>query len=93
MYGMNKSEQLDYLSDKLGVSKAQAGQFLDAYVEMMTEAISNNDGIRISGFGTFTKRHRAQREGRNPSTGEAITIAAQNSVGFTASKALKEAVN
>ena len=73
-------------------SKAQASHAVDAVLDGISGALSNGDSVALVGFGTFSVRHRAAREGRNPSTGEAMHIAASNVPGFKAGKALKDAV-
>jgi DNA-binding protein HU-beta len=82
---MSKSDLVNHMADKAGISKASAADALDALV-----AIAGGS-MRVPGLGTFTKRHRAARTGRNPRTGEPIQIAASYSVGFKAAKNLKDA--
>jgi DNA-binding protein HU-beta len=66
---------------------------VEALVGTITEALRQGDEVRISGFGTFGVSERGERQGRNPQTGEAITIGASKSAKFTAGKAVKEALN
>ena len=91
---MSKSDLVNHMADKAGISKASAADAMDALVEAIESEISNaqkGDGVRVPGLGTFTVRHRAARTGRNPRTGEAIQIGASYSVGFKAAKNLKDA--
>ena len=91
---MSKSELVNHMAEKAGISKASATDAMDALVEAIESEISKakkGDGVRVPGLGTFTVRHRAARLGRNPRTGEAIQIGASYSVGFKAAKNLKEA--
>jgi len=85
---MNKSELIDDIANAAGISKAAAGRALDA-----TTAMKSGDLVTLIGFGTFYVGKREARNGRNPRTGETISIKAANSPKFRAGKALKDAVN
>ena len=89
---MNKSDLVDAVAGSADMSKAQAAHAVDAVLDGISGALSNGDSVGLVGCGTFSVRHRAAREGRNPSTGEAMHIAASNVPGFKAGKALKDAV-
>jgi DNA-binding protein HU-beta len=90
---MNKTELTDAVADKADLTKASAAKAVDALIAAVSEALKQGDQVAIAGFGTFTVRARAAREGRNPRTGETIQIAASKIPGFKAGKALKDAVN
>ncbi|HHS84322.1 MAG TPA: HU family DNA-binding protein [Gammaproteobacteria bacterium] len=90
---MNKSELIDAIAEGADISKAAAGRALDATLEAVTGALKKGDQVTLIGFGTFLVRERASRVGRNPRTGEAMTIAAAKIPSFKAGKALKDAVN
>ena len=90
---MNKSELIDSIASSADISKADAGRALDATLEAITNTLKSGDQISLIGFGTFTVKDRAAREGRNPQTGETIQIKASRVPSFKAGKALKEAVN
>lgn len=90
---MNKSELINDISDAAGISKAAAGRALDATIASVTKALKNGDLVTLVGFGTFYVGKREARNGRNPRTGETISIKAANSPKFRAGKALKDAVN
>ncbi|MEJ2308937.1 MAG: HU family DNA-binding protein [Gammaproteobacteria bacterium] len=90
---MNKSELIDVIADQADISKAAAGRALDAMTDAITEALKKGDTVSVLGFGTFSVRERAAREGRNPRTGETIKIKASKNPAFKAGKALKDAVN
>ena len=90
---MNKSELIDAIAQSADISKAAAGKALDGMVAAVTEALKSGDTVTLVGFGTFYVGERAERKGRNPKTGEEITIAAAKSPKFRAGKALKDAVN
>lgn len=90
---MNKNELIDSIAAEADLSKASAGRALDAAINAITEALSKGDTVSLVGFGTFAVKARNARDGRNPRTGETIKIAASNTPGFKAGKALKDAVN
>jgi len=90
---VNKSELIDAIAEKADISKAAAGRALDATLDAITGALKEGDQVTLIGFGTFLVRERASRVGRNPRTGEAMTIAAAKIPSFKAGKALKDAVN
>ena len=90
---MNKAELIDLIADSADISKSAATKALDAIVEGVTTTLKNDDTVTIVGFGTFSVSPRPERTGRNPQTGEAITIRASNSPKFKAGKALKDALN
>ncbi len=91
---MNKAELIEVVSEAVqGISKADATRAVDAVFNGITDALKSGDQITIVGFGTFKVKHRAARTGINPRTKEPLEIAASNSVGFKAGKALKDAVN
>ena len=89
---MNKSELIDAIAQSADISKAAAGKALDGMVAADTEALKSGDTVTLVGFGTFYVGERAERKGRNPKTGEEITIAAAKSPKFRAGKALKDAL-
>lgn len=90
---MNKSELIESIATKSGVTRAVATTMLDATLGTITEALVAGDAVALVGFGTFKVGERAARTGKNPSTGEALEIAAATVPKFTAGKALKDAVN
>jgi DNA-binding protein HU-beta len=89
---MNKGELVDAIAIKANVTKKEADAVLSAAIETIVEAVSSGDKVTLVGFGSFEKRDRAQREGRNPKTGETMTIAATSVPGFSAGKLFKEKV-
>lgn len=90
---MNKSELVEAIASKADMSKAAAGKALDATTAAITEALAGGDSVALIGFGTFSVKDRAARSGRNPQTGETITIAAAKVVNFKCGSGLKDAVN
>ncbi|MDR1461936.1 MAG: HU family DNA-binding protein [Azoarcus sp.] len=90
---MNKTELIDEISELADVPKAVAARVLDAAIATVTTALKNGESVTLVGFGTFCVSSRAERDGRNPRTGEVITVAAANVPRFKAGKSLKEAIN
>ena len=90
---MNKSELIDAVASGADISKAAAGRALDAMVDTITESLRKGDSVALVGFGTFSVKDRAARQGRNPQTGATIQIPAAKVPGFKAGKGLKDAVN
>lgn len=90
---MNKSELVDAMAAKCGLSKKDSEKALKAFEEAVTEELVNGGKIQLVGFGTFDVVERAAREGRNPRTREAMPIPASKAPRFKVGKALKDAVN
>lgn len=90
---MRKPELAAIIADKADISADKAQQALTAILDEITLALSRGDNVSLIGFGTFERRHRAARQGKNPQTGATIQIAASNTVGFKVGKALRDAVN
>ena len=90
---MNKTELVDAVADASELSRADAARAVDALVSVITGALKKGDTVTLVGFGTFQVRARAARTGRNPKTGDSITIKASKNPAFKAGKALKDAVN
>ncbi|MBV9309207.1 MAG: HU family DNA-binding protein [Solirubrobacterales bacterium] len=89
---MTKSEFVDQVADRAGLSKKDAGDAVDAFLETIEGALKRGSEINFSGFGKFAVSHRSAREGRNPATGEKIHISASKVPKFTAGAGLKKAV-
>lgn len=90
---MNKTELIAAMAEKAGISKKDAEKALTAFTNVVANVLVGGDKVAITGFGTFEVKKRAARTGRNPKTGETITISASKSPKFKAGKALKDAVN
>ena len=90
---MKKSELVELVASKAGLTKADANRAIDAFLETVKEALVNGNKVPLAGFGTFATSKRSARDGRNPLTGETIHIAARTAVTFKAGNALKDAVN
>ena len=89
---MNKGELIEVIADKADVTKKEAELVLSATLETIIESVSEGEKVSLVGFGSFEKRHRKARTGRNPQTGEELTIAATDVPGFSAGKGFKETV-
>lgn len=90
---MNKSELVDSIAKKSGLSKAQSTEALNAFIATIGEAMKANDTVSLVGFGTFSVKERQARTGRNPQTKEEIQIPASKVPSFKAGKGLKDMVN
>ena len=89
---MNKSDLVDAVASGADLSKASAARAVDSVLGGIGDALGGGDSVSLVGFGTFSVRHRAAREGRNPQTGESMHIAASKVPGFKAGKGLKDKV-
>lgn len=89
---MNKTELVAALAEKMELTKKDAEKALVAFTDIVTEELVKGERVAIIGFGTFEVANRAEREGRNPKTGEPMTIAATKAPKFKAGKLLKDAV-
>ena len=90
---MNKTELVNVVSAETNLAKKDVDAVVNATIKAITEALKEEDKISIIGFGTFEVKETAEREGRNPKTGETITIPASKKPVFTASKVLRDEVN
>jgi len=90
---MNKNELINAIAEHSNLSKANAGRSLDALINTIETTLKAGETIALIGFGTFAVKDRAERTGRNPQTGEEITIAATKVPSFKPGKGLKDAVN
>lgn len=90
---MTKAELIDFMAKEANISKEKAGAALHALIDGIVEAMKTDDGkVQLTGFGTFHKVHKEERKGRNPGTGEEITIPAQDVIKFKPGKSFKDAV-
>lgn len=89
---MNKTEYVDAVAKLTGFSKADSAKFVSASIEVITKALKKNDVVQWTGFGTWSVAKRAARNGRNPSTGKTIKIAASKTPKFKAGKILKDSL-
>jgi len=89
---MTKSDFVEKVASESGLSKKDAGTAVDAVISSIEKALKNGDDVSFTGFGKFHVADRGAREGRNPRTGETMTIAASRVPRFTAGSGLKKAV-
>lgn len=90
---MNKTDLVAAVAADTNLSKIDAARALDSVLENLSRALVRGDTVQLIGFGTFAVSDRPERSGRNPSTGEPMTIKASKAPKFSAGKALKEALN
>ena len=89
---MNKNELIDAVAEASGESKQAVSAVLDAFEDTVVKAVAGGDKIALTGFLTFEKSHRAERSGRNPATGEAMTVPAADVPKVKIGKKFKDAV-
>ncbi len=89
---MNKQELVSAMAEKAELKKGQAEAALNAFIDTVSETLKNGEKIQLIGFGSFEVRERSERKGKNPQTGEEITIAAAKVPAFKVGKALKDAI-
>ena len=90
---MNKAELIAAVADRADMSRKDAEAVLKAFTDVVAEELKKGEKVQLVGFGTFEVSERAARTGRNPHTGEEMTIAASKAPKFKAGKALKDSVN
>lgn len=89
---MNSCELVDAVAAKTNITKKQADEVISAFLSVVIEAVANGDKVTLIGFGSFERRERSEREGRNPKTQEVMTIPATQVPAFSAGKQFKEKV-
>ena len=89
---MTKSDFVEKVATESGLSKKDAGAAVDAVIRSIEDALGSGEDVSFTGFGKFHVAERGAREGRNPRTGETMTIAASKVPRFTAGSGLKKAV-
>lgn len=90
---MNKAELIDKVARSADLTHASASRAVDAIFSAIANSLRSGEPVMLTGFGSFSVADRAQRNGRNPRTGEPITIAASKNPRFKAGKGLKDALN
>ena len=90
---MNKSQLIKSVADKSELSQKQVSEALALIEETLVESLKAGEKVQLSGFGTFEVRARAERKGRNPKTGEVVTVPACKYLAFVSAKAVKEKLN
>lgn len=90
---MTKKEFIEKLATRAGLTKKDAGNFTDAFIEELSDMFKEGEEVSFIGFGKFSVKDRAERKGKNPKTGETVIIPAYRAACFSASKALKDKIN
>ncbi len=90
---MNKTDLIDRVAESTELNKTSASRAVEAILDIITGSLRQGDSVTLSGFGTFSVSNRSQRTGRNPRTGESITIPASKAPKFKSGKGLKDALN
>ena len=89
---LTKADIADRLFNEVGLNKREAKEFVEAYFEIIREALEKGENVKLSGFGNFQLREKNQRPGRNPKTGEEIPISARRVVTFRPGQKLRARV-
>lgn len=89
---MNKEMLITAIAEKTEMTKIQSEKALAAFMDTVKEELAKGEKVQLVGFGTFEVTERAERQGRNPSTGESMVIKASKAPKFKAGKALKDAI-
>ena len=90
---MNKTELIQAVADKVDGSKSEVATTVEAVLDTITESVQRGEKVALTGFGTFERRERASRTGRNPQTGAEIKVPASKAPAFKPGKAFKDAVD
>ena len=90
---MTKADIVASIYEKIGISKTESSDVVESVFEILKEALQKGEKVKISGFGTFMVKEKKSRKGRNPQTGEGITITARHVLTFKPSQVLKMAMN
>jgi len=90
---MNKNDLIQQLSERAGLAKNDAAKAVDGIFDLITETLKSGDEVRLTGFGVFAVSQRAGGKGRNPQTGEEITIKPSKQPRFRPGKQLKDSLN
>lgn len=89
---MTKKDLIDVVSKKANLTNKASREAVQVFLNTIRDSLKRGEKVVITGFGTFSVRKRASRPGRNPKTGEKITLAARKAPGFTPGKTLKKIV-
>lgn len=90
---MNKAQLIEKLSEKTGLTKVQSESVLDATLQIIQKSVAKGDDVKLVGFGTFSKLNRKTRKGRNPKTGDPVTIPGASVPRFKPGKDFKDLLN
>lgn len=90
---MTKNDLIDLLYDQAGLTKKECASAVESTFDIIKEELGKGNPVKIASFGKWTVKHKKDRKGRNPQTGEAMTISSRNVVSFHSSPVLKKAMN
>lgn len=90
---LTKADFVDQVYERIGFSKREAADFVEEVFQIMKESMLNGESVKISGFGTFVVRKKKARRGRNPKTGESMTLPGRYVATFRPSHILRAAIN
>jgi integration host factor subunit alpha len=90
---MTKADIVEKIYEKVGFSKKESAELVESVFDIIKNTLENGDKIKIAGFGNFVVKEKADRRGRNPQTGEEITISARKILTFKPSQVLKSSLN
>lgn len=90
---MTKADMVELVYERIGVSKREAARIVETMFDILKETLESGENVKISGFGSFNIQNKKPRRGRNPQTGEEITISARRVLSFKASNVLREQLN
>jgi integration host factor subunit alpha len=90
---MTKANIVEAVSFKIGISKKESFEMVESVLEIMKNTLATGEALKIAGFGSFVVKMKADRRGRNPQTGETITISSRRVLSFKTSPVLKNAIN
>ena len=90
---MTKADMVELVYERIGVSKREAATVVESIFDIIKESLERGENVKISGFGSFNLREKRPRRGRNPQTGEEITISARRVLSFKSSNVLRDQLN
>jgi integration host factor subunit alpha len=90
---MTKADIVEKVSEKSGLSRKESVELVESFFDLMKDTLIAGENLKISGFGNFEVRQKAERRGRNPQTGEKLVISSRRIISFKASQVLKGLVN
>jgi len=93
MASLTKAELVEAVYERIGFSKKEAADVVENTLDLMKESLGRHETVKISGFGSFSVRHKRARRGRNPQTSEDITIRERHVISFRPSQLLRDALN
>jgi integration host factor subunit alpha len=90
---MTKIDIIQHVYEKLGFSKKEAAEIVEAVFDIIKDTLADGEVVKISGFGNFVVKEKRSRRGRNPQTGEEISITARRVLTFKSSQVLRKSIN